>query len=85
MQRKPQNNHDGGRLFICTYSVSNQLFLTIMSGILQRRPLSINADASSIEIKPGVQHGRHPLTVKNTLSTAMSRMNNTCHPYEYVP
>ena len=57
----------------------------IMSGNLQRRPLSINIHASSIKNKPGVQHGGHLTMVKNTPSTIVGRMNNICHSYVFVP
>ena len=57
----------------------------IMSGILQREPLSINTHASSIQINPGVWYGTLLTTAKNAPSTITDRMNNTYHLYVFVP
>ena len=57
----------------------------IMSGNLQRRPLGINTNVSSIGNAPGVQHDRHLTFVKNTPSTAISKMNNISHLHVFVP
>ena len=57
----------------------------IMSGNLQRRLLSINTHASSIVIKPGVQHEGHLTMVKNTPSTIIGMTNNICCLYVFVP
>ena len=57
----------------------------IMSGNLQRGPLGINTNVSSIGNEPGVQHDRHLTFVKNMPSTAMSKMNNISRSYVFVP
>ena len=65
----------------CLIETSQQ----IMSGNLQRGPLGINTNASSIGNEPGVQHDRHLMFVKNTPSTAISKINNISHSYMFVP
>ena len=57
----------------------------IMSGNLQRGPLGINTNASSIGNNPGVQYDRHLTFVKNTHSTAICKMNNIYRSYMFVP
>ena len=57
----------------------------IMSGNLQRGPLRINTNASSIGNNSGVQHDRHLMFVKNTPSTTICKMNNISGLYMFVP
>ena len=65
----------------CLIDTSQQ----IMSGNLQRGPLSINTNVSSFGNEPGVQHDRHLTFVKNTPSTTISKMNNISRSYVFVP
>ena len=72
------------------YSFANKVCLIktsprIMSGNIQRGPLGINTNASSIGNEPGVQHDRHLMFVKNMPSTAISKMNNISRLHVFVP
>ena len=57
----------------------------IMPGNLQRGPLCINTNASSIGNEPGVQHDGHLMFVKNMPSTTINKMNNISRSYLFVP